>query len=87
MAPRHAVAVVALAMLVLLCGPDLVSGCICCALDRLLQLLREPSSLMREHAAHRSPLAACSKIAASATSLSTRAVAGATQTAPVSQVQ
>jgi hypothetical protein len=41
MAPRHAVVVAALAMLMLLCGPDLVSCLIGCAVDPILQARRE----------------------------------------------
>jgi hypothetical protein len=40
MAPRHAVAVVALAMLLLLCGPDLVSCFTRYAIQRPLQACR-----------------------------------------------
>jgi hypothetical protein len=56
----------------------------CCFASAGMQ--RPPSLICDRPCAHRLPLAACWRIAASATCLLTRAVASATQTVPASQV-
>jgi hypothetical protein len=66
MAPRLAVAVVALAMLLLLCGPELVSCLIQCAVDPLLQPCRNHHAssaiaLVHTQVASRSLLEDCGK--------------------------